>query len=115
MRIIGAAFDALAIQQHPDYVGIGLNFFDGGMSLQAVCGLVVQLMGLSNTAFVTTVYTNVVGAAPDTVTRDAFVGLLQGNGGSMTQAQLFEMAVTHPLNESNINLVGLQASGVEFI
>ena len=47
--------------------------------------------------------------------RDYFVGLLQGSGGSMTQAQLLEIAANADLNAVNINLVGLQASGVEFV
>ncbi|MBI4203861.1 MAG: hypothetical protein HY527_02435 [Betaproteobacteria bacterium] len=115
VRIIGAAMDAPAIQQHPDWVAIGLDLFDSGMSLQAVCELVIPLLALSNTDFVTSVYTNVVGAAPSAAERDYFVVWLQGSGGSMTQAQLLEYAANHPLNETNINLVGLQQTGVEFI
>lgn len=115
VRVIGAAFDAPAIQQHPDWVGIGLQFFDGGQSMLQVCELVAQqVMGLSNSAFVTQVYTNVVGVAPDTATRDSFVGLLQGSGGQMTQGQLLEFAANIDLNAQQINLVGMQASGVEF-
>jgi hypothetical protein len=69
---------------------------------------------LSDTDFVTTVFTNVVGFAPDAVTRDGFVGLLQGSGGTTTQGQLLELAATVPLNEVNIDLAGLQQGGVEF-
>ncbi|MBI4206639.1 MAG: hypothetical protein HY527_16580, partial [Betaproteobacteria bacterium] len=87
VRIIGAAFDAPNIQQHPDWVGIGLDFFDGGMSMLAVCELVVGILGLSNTGFVTTVYQNVVGVLPSDGERDFYVGLLQGSGGAMTQAE----------------------------
>ena len=115
VRIIGAAFDAPMIQQHPDWVGIGLDLFDGGQSMLQVCGLVAQVMGMSNSVFVTAVYTNVVGSAPDTVTRDAFVSLLQGSGGQMTQGQLLELAANTDLNAVNIDLVGLQQSGVEFV
>ena len=114
VRIIGAAFDASAIQERPDWVAEGLDLFDSGMSMQAVCELVVSLMGLSNTDFVTTVYTNVVGAAPSAADRDYFVAWLQGSGGSMTQAELLEFAAHHSLNETNIDLVGMQETGVEF-
>jgi serralysin len=114
VRVIGAAFDAPAIQQHLDWVGIGLDFFDGGQSMLQVCELVAQIMGMSNTAFVTTVYTNVVGVAPDAATRDSFASMLQGSGGQMTQGQLLEFAATIDLNAQQIDLVGLQASGVEF-
>jgi hypothetical protein len=47
-------------------------------------------------------------------TRDAFASLLQGSGGQMTQGQLLEFAANIDLNAQQINLVGLQASGVEF-
>lgn len=115
VRVIGAAFDAPAIQQHPDWVGIGLQFFDGGQSMLQVCEFVAQILGVSNTDFVTTVYTNVVGLAPDTASLDAFVGMLQGSGGQMTQGQLLEFAANVDLNAQQINLVGLQAAGVEFV
>jgi Ca2+-binding RTX toxin-like protein len=116
VRVIGAAFDAPAIQQHPEWVGIGLQIFDLGTSMSAVCQQVAQIMGLNNTAFVTQVYTNVVGFAPDPASLNAFVGLLQGSGGSMTQGQLLEVAATIDLNATiNINLTGLQQMGVEFL
>jgi hypothetical protein len=115
VRIIGAAFDAPAIQQHPDWVGIGVDFFDSGQSMLQVCTLVAQNLGMNNTAFVTTVYRNVVGVAPDAASRGAFVSMLQGSGGTMTQGQLLELAANSDLNTANINLVGLQVSGVEFV
>ena len=110
--VIGAAFDASAIHQHPDWVGIGLQLFDGGQTLSQVCALAAQIMGLNDTDFVTTVYTNVVGLQPDAAVVASFVGLLQ-NG--MTQAQLLELAATVDLNATNINLLGLQETGVEFV
>jgi hypothetical protein len=115
VRIIGAAFDAPAIQQHPDWVGIGLDLFDGGTGMQQVCGLVTQIMGLNNTAFVTAVYANVVGVAPSVQVRDSFVSLLAGSGGSMTQADLLMLAANLDLNAQQINLVGMQQGGVEFV
>jgi len=64
---------------------------------------------------VNTVYKNVVGALPSDAVRDSFVGLLQGSGGTMTQAQLLELAANAGANATNINLVGLQQSGAEFV
>ncbi len=116
VRIIGAAFDAPTIQQHPDYVGIGLNLFDSGQSMLAVCQLVIGAMGNpTNVAFVNTVYQNVVGVLPSAAERDYYVGLLQGSGGTMTQAELLILAANADVNAQNINLVGLQTTGVEFI
>ena len=116
VRIIGAAFDGPAIEQHPDWVGIGLNLFDSGLSMLQVCQLVIGSLGnLTNETFVNAVYQNVVGVPPSPGERDFYVGLLQGSGGPMTQAQLLELAANAPANEVNIDLVGLQASGVEFV
>lgn len=39
---------------------------------------------------------------------------LQGSAGSMTQAQLLEIAANAEVNAQNIDLVRPQASGVEF-
>ncbi len=116
VRVIGAAFDAPTIQQHPDYVGIGLSLFDSGLSMLTVCELVIGVMGNpTNQAFVNTVYQNVVGVLPSVADRDFYVGLLQGSGGSMTQAELLVLAANADVNAVNINLVGLQQTGVEFI
>lgn len=43
------------------------------------------------------------------------MGLLQGSGGPLTQAQLLEAAANSDINAQNIDLVGLQQSGVEFV
>lgn len=114
VRIIGAAFDTPTIQEHPDYVGIGLNLFDSGQSVLAVSQLVVDFMDLSNDDFVDTVYQNVVGVAPSPEEHDFYAGLLVGNGGSLTQAQLLELAANSEVNAMNIDLIGLQQNGVVF-
>lgn len=115
VRIIGAAFDTPTIQEHPDYVGIGLNLFDSGQSVLEVSQLVVGVMNLTNDVFVDTVYQNIVGVAPSGMEHDFYAGLLQGNGGTSTQAQLLEFAANSDANATNINLMGLQQSGVEFV
>ena len=68
----------------------------------------------SDTAFVNTVYENVVGAAPSPAELEFFVGLLAGSGGTMSQGQLLALAASTDANALNIDLVGLQQSGVEF-
>lgn len=116
VRIIGAALGKENIAAQPDWVGIGLDLFDSGMSLPEVCQLVIGVLGNpSNEAFVATVYENVVGAPPAPAELAFYVGLLQGSGGTMTQAQLLEIAVNSPLTAESIDLAGLQQSGVEFV
>ena len=115
VKIIGAAFDAPTIQQRPDYVGVGLGLFDSGASMLAVCEVAIGAMGSpSNEAFVNTVYQNVVGTLPSAAQHDFYVGMLQGNGGSMSQAELLMFAANTDTNALNIDLVGLQQTGVAF-
>ena len=120
VRVIGAAFDTPHLT--PDLVGIGLAAFDAGLSLLQVCQLAVDTQlfaslagSRSNVDFVNTVYRNVVGELPTAPERDFFVGLLQGGGGTMSQAELLMLAANAIQNEGNINLVGIQQTGVEFI
>ncbi|MBI4208037.1 MAG: hypothetical protein HY527_23700 [Betaproteobacteria bacterium] len=120
VRIIGAAFGANNLL--PEYVGIGLDLFDGGMRMLEVCGLALgtplylSLAGSSSDVdFVSTVYENVVGVVPSDAERDFYVRLLQGSGGTMTQAELLMLAANAAANAQNIDLVGLQQSGVEFV
>ncbi|HEX9853602.1 MAG TPA: hypothetical protein VGA68_11330, partial [Woeseiaceae bacterium] len=120
VRIIGAAFDANYIT--PEFVNIGISLFDSGMTMLQVCELAldtdlyVQLAGShSNVDFVNTVYKNVVGVLPSAGERDFYVGLLQGSGGTMTQAELLILAANADSNAVNIDLVALQQSGVEFV
>jgi len=117
VRVIGAALGNENIGAHPDWVGIGLELFDAGtLSMLQVCELVIQVLGHpSNEAFVDMVYENVVGMAPTAEQRAFYVGLLQGGGGPYTQAQLLEIAANAPINAENIDLVGLQQTGVEFV
>jgi len=115
VRIIGAGLGPENIGAHPDWVGIGLDLFDSGMSMLQVCGLVVGVLrNPSNVDFVNTVYQNVVGVPPSAADHGYFVGLLQGSGGTMTQAELLMLAANTDVNAVHINLVGLQQSGVEF-
>ncbi|SDH53298.1 DUF4214 domain-containing protein [Nitrosomonas sp. Nm132] len=119
VRLIGAAFDANNII--PEYVAIGLQLFDSGQSMLQASQMVVNtplfisLAGSSsNVDFVNFVYQNVVGEQPSSAVRDSYVEMLQGSGGTMTQAELLILAANSSVNEANINLVGLYQSGVEY-
>jgi Ca2+-binding RTX toxin-like protein len=120
VRLIGAAFGAKNMT--PELTGIGITIFDLGLSMVDVAQLAINtdmfltLAGShSNVDFVNTVYRNVVGSAPSDADRDFYVGLLQGSGGTMTQAELLALAANAPVNEGNISLVGLQQHGVDFV
>lgn len=118
-RIIGAAFDGQ--QMDAGVVGMAVALFDAGESMLHVADLAIQSnLFLSkagshgNVEFVNTVYRNVMGFAPDAGERDFYVGLLQGSGGTMTQAELLAIAANASANIANIDLIGLQQSGLDF-
>lgn len=115
VRLIGAAFGAPAIQDFPDYVSSGLFLFDSGESISEVAQVALEAMGsLSNEALVDTLYQNIVGTAPAEADLNFYVGMLQGSGGAMTQAEFLEFAANTEENALNIDLVGLQQSGVVY-
>jgi len=116
VRLIGAVMGASTIQERPGYVGIGLDLFDDGLSMLDVSRFVIDAIGNpSSGALVNLLFQNIVGVAPSTAEHEHFLGLMEGHGGSLTQAQLLEFAASSGVNATNIDLVGLQQSGVEFL
>lgn len=116
-RMIGAALGTASLI--PAYVKEGLALFDAGWTTTQVAGLVAGLPlflslagSSSNTDFVNLVYRNVVGTAPDTAALELYVGMLN-NGAS--RADLLAMAAATPRNGDHVDLVGLAATGLEYL
>ncbi len=114
-RILGAVFgrEGLANKQ---YVGIGLQLLDAGTSYTALmqAALAARLgNGASNTAVVNLLYTNVIGTAPGAADLALYKGLL--DSGAMSQAALGVLAADTSFNATNINLVGLASTGIEYV
>jgi hypothetical protein len=76
-------------------------------------GLMDTLAGKTNREFVDHVYENVVGVAPDALSEALYVNYL--DRGVFTKASLLELAASVPLLETQIDLVGLQASGLDYV
>lgn len=115
--MIGAAFGKAALDK-ADYVGIGLQLFDGGQTLQQVAQLCVGTGLISapdNTSFVKAVWLNVIGSPIDPGNLSYFTGLLSGSGGTMSQADLLVLAATTQENIDHIGLVGLQTTGLAYL
>ncbi len=114
--LINAAFGPAYLK--PNYLGVVMDLFDQGMSVQAVADLAVPIMndlaGTSdNAAFVTMIYKNVVNQAPDAVSLATYRGVL--DRGEMTQSEMLTAVTTLGVNETAINLVGMSHSGVGFL
>ena len=117
-QILRAIFGSASLSNKA-YAGIGLSLFDGGMSYANVVALAIgtpefeQLAGSrSNADFVNTVYRNVVGVAPATADRDAFVAWL--DNGTYTQASLGVLAAQLALNAQSVEITGLADTGLAF-
>jgi Ca2+-binding RTX toxin-like protein len=113
-KILGAVFGADSVANE-NFVGIGLGVADTNMTYLALMDLALNYRlgaGASNTSVVELLYTNVVGAPPDTATRDNFVALLDNQ--TYTQGELGLLAADHALNTDQINLAGLAQTGLEY-
>lgn len=114
-KVIGAIFGASALS-NKSYVGAGLSLLDSGMSYQNLLQLALNAKlgnGFSNASEVTLIYQNVLGANPSTSDLNYWVGRL--NSHQYTQASLAQLAADLSLNASNINLVGLHSTGIEYV
>ncbi|MBS0298523.1 MAG: DUF4214 domain-containing protein [Proteobacteria bacterium] len=114
-KTLGAVFgkDALA---NKEYAGTGLKLLDGGMSYSDLMELAINTKlgaDASDTEIVNLLYTNVIGAAPTASDLNYYVGLLQN--GSYTEASLGILAADSSANTDHINLIGLAATGLEFV
>lgn len=113
-RILGAVFGASSVK-NAEYAGIGLQAADGGMGAEALVQMALDARLGPNAAaadVVTLLYTNVVGLAPGDADRAAYVALLDNH--TYTPGSLGLMAATTALNDQNIDLVGLAATGLPF-
>jgi serralysin len=118
-KLIGALFGPQFVS-NKQFVGTGLSLFDAGMTydqvatVAAVNGFFAQLAGShTNAAFVSYVYRNVIGSSPSASELSLYVGLL--DSGVHTQGTLAVLAAETPQNQANINLVGLQQGGLEYV
>ena len=113
-KILGAVFGASSLS-NKQYVGIGLSYLDAGMSYQDLTQLALNARlgaGFSNAAEVNLLYQNLVGVPPSAADLNFWTGTL--SSGQFSQASLAVMAADDNLNTTNINLVGLAQTGIEY-
>ncbi|MDE2344693.1 MAG: hypothetical protein KGL63_15110 [Betaproteobacteria bacterium] len=113
-KILGAVFGPSSIQSHPDYVGLGLKYLDGGMSYADLSALALTAAGATTPqAIVNLLYTHVVGVAPTATQAAPFIQDLTSNQFSV--GNLAVMAENTSLNTTHINLVGLEQTGIHYV
>lgn len=116
--LLGVAVGPQALQNR-SLTGAIVQYFDSGATLLqgaellVSSGIMAQLAaGADHRAFVRHVFRNVVGAWPSEPTIHELVQLL--DAGVYSQASMFSALAELPLNQSNIGLVGLQQTGLEY-
>ncbi len=111
-KILGAVFGKESVS-NKNYVGIGLSFLDAGWTYDNLAGLALDAAGAkTNDQIVSLLWTNVIGTKPTAVDKAPFIKLLE-NG--MTAGALAHLASDTSFNATNINLVGLAQTGIEYI
>ena len=113
VKALGAVFGEQSVRTHLDYVGIGLSLMDGGMSYETLMAYALRAAGVTTPqSVVSLMFSNIVGHIPSEIEARPFIDMLS-SGWSI--GALGVMAADTPLNQANINLVGLLQTGVEYM
>lgn len=112
-KILGAVFGAESVS-NAQYVGIGLDLLDGGMSYTELAALAVSVAGKSSSTDVCNLlWENVIGSPATASDIAPFKAML--DSGQMSIGSLTALAADTTLNTNNIDLVGLSQTGLEFV
>jgi hypothetical protein len=99
--------------KNPAYVGIGLSYLDKGMSYSDLGALALNAVGATtNDAIVSTLWLNVIGSPASALDKAPFIKMLTDG---MKAGDLVALAADTSFNTTNINLVGLAQTGIEYI
>jgi Ca2+-binding RTX toxin-like protein len=113
-KILGAVFGSGAVK-NTSYVGICLSLLDGGMSYSDLTKLALDARlgsGFSSTDELNLLYQNLLGIMPSASDLSGLVYAV--TSGLFTQTSLAAAVAELPLNATNINLVGLVQTGIEY-
>ena len=111
-KILGSVFGKESLT-NKTYVGIGLYYLDAGWTYDNLAGLALGAAGAkTNDQIVSLLWNNVIGTKPTDADKQPYIALLE-NG--MTAGALARLAADSSFNMTNINLVGLAQTGIEYI
>lgn len=111
VKLISAVFGKDAIS-NKNYVGIGLDLLDKGMSYDSLGTLALGAAGAKTSDdIVSLLWRNVVGTTPSTSDKAPFIQLLDAG---MSGGALVHLAADTVFNTNQINLVGLAVTGIEY-
>jgi serralysin len=111
VKILGAVFGKESVD-NKSYVGIGLHFLDSGWTYDNLAALALDAAGAkTNDEIVSLLWKNVIGTQATSTDKAPYIALLE-NGTS--PGALAHLAADSSLNTTNINLVGLLQTGIEY-
>ncbi|MBK9573401.1 MAG: Ig-like domain-containing protein [Rhodoferax sp.] len=122
--LVGAVLGVGALTAKKPLVGAVIDLIDQGFSFQVLAGAVMRLevwgvlanggaAGANNTQIASYLLTTVNGSAPDALTLNAAVAALDTETGDAQGNFLWHLAES-AANQTQINLVGLVETGLEF-
>jgi hypothetical protein len=110
-KVIGAVVGKAALKDAANF-GIYLSYLDKGMSYSDLGALVLNQVGATtNDAIVSRLWLNVIGSPASPLDKAPFVKMLDDG---MKAGDLVVLAAETTFNTSNINLVGLALTGIEY-
>lgn len=111
VKILGAVAGKQSLS-NKEYVGIGLDLLDKGMSYTQLAALALDALGLNtNDKIVTALWTNVIGSAPTAEDKAPFIKMLEDG---FTRGDLARLAAETSENATNIGLTGIAQTGIEY-
>ena len=113
-KILGALWGKESVE-NPAFVGIVLHYLDSGVSYEALLDLALGVIlgaNKTNEAIVELVFTNLVGEAPTQDVKTELASYM--DSGAYSQAGFARAIADLELNATNINLVGLTSTGLQY-
>ena len=111
-KILGAVLGKESTT-NKNLVGIGLSYLDAGGTFENLAGLALNAVGAkTNNQVVTLLWSNIFGSPPSIDQQAPYIKMLT-NG--MSPGSLAQLAAETTFNTTNINLVGLAQTGIEYI
>jgi hypothetical protein len=114
-RLLGAVFGASTVA-NKEYVGIALDYLDTGSSFTSLAQLALNVKlgtGASNAAVVDLLFDNLFGHPPSGEERELYANAIAS--GTFTQASLAAAAAMTTDNGVNVDLVGLELTGLAYV
>jgi len=111
-KILGAVFGGQSLT-NKSYVGIGLKYLDAGWTYDNLAGLALDAAGAkTNDQIVSLLWKNVIGTTATANDKAPYIAMLENR---MTPGALAHLAADTSFNTTNINLIGLALTGIEYI